>query len=66
MAKMTGLGKGLDALFSVNTDNKIEEIQAGEKIQNLKLSKKHKCFYQIFLFSSYYSFAELFLVVYII
>ena len=37
MAKMTGLGKGLDALFSVNTDNKIEEIQAGEKIQNLKL-----------------------------
>lgn len=38
MAKMTGLGKGLDALFSVNNVEPVkEEIQAGEVIQNLKL-----------------------------
>ena len=37
MAKMTGLGKGLDALFSENTEIQTEEIQEGEKIQNLKL-----------------------------
>ena len=38
MAKMTGLGKGLDALFSVNNVEPIkEEIQDGEVIQSLKL-----------------------------
>ena len=37
MAKMTGLGKGLDALFSTSTDNTTEQIQEGEKIQNLKI-----------------------------
>lgn len=38
MAKMTGLGKGLDALFSVNNVEPVkEEIQAGEVIQSLKL-----------------------------
>lgn len=38
MAKMTGLGKGLDALFSVNNVEPIkEEIQEGEVIQKLKL-----------------------------
>lgn len=38
MAKMTGLGKGLDALFTVNNVEPVkEEIQAGEVIQNLKL-----------------------------
>lgn len=36
MAKMTGLGKGLDALFSGNNDEQ-EEIKEGEVIQNLKL-----------------------------
>ncbi|MGN1310698.1 MAG: ParB/RepB/Spo0J family partition protein [Clostridia bacterium] len=38
MAKMTGLGKGLDALFSVNNVEPVkEEIQEGEVIQSLKL-----------------------------
>ena len=38
MAKMTGLGKGLDALFSNNIEVPEEEkISAGETIQNLKL-----------------------------
>lgn len=38
MAKMTGLGKGLDALFSVNNIEPVkEEIQEGEVIQSLKL-----------------------------
>ena len=38
MAKMTGLGKGLDALFSVNNVEPVkEEVQAGEVIQSLKL-----------------------------
>ena len=38
MAKMTGLGKGLDALFSSNVGNNInEEIQEGEQVQSLKL-----------------------------
>lgn len=38
MAKMTGLGKGLDALFSVNNVEPVkEEIQDGEVIQKLKL-----------------------------
>lgn len=37
MAKMTGLGKGLDALFSANIENQNEEIQEGEIIQSLKL-----------------------------
>ena len=35
MAKKTGLGKGLEALFADN--NTIEEVQEGEKILNLKL-----------------------------
>ena len=37
MAKMTGLGKGLDALFTNNVEKTIEEIKDGEKIENLKL-----------------------------
>ncbi|MFR6022422.1 MAG: ParB/RepB/Spo0J family partition protein [Clostridia bacterium] len=39
MAKKTGLGKGLDALFAstVEEERKEEEIQAGEKIHKLKL-----------------------------
>ena len=38
MAKMTGLGKGLDALFSVNNVEPVkEEIREGEIIQSLKL-----------------------------
>ena len=37
MAKMTGLGKGLDALFSANIENQNEEIKEGEIIQSLKL-----------------------------
>ncbi len=37
MAKMTGLGKGLDALFSTNIESSVEEIKDGEKIENLKL-----------------------------
>lgn len=38
MAKMTGLGKGLDALFTNSVDTPEEEkVQEGEIIQNLKL-----------------------------
>ena len=40
MAKKTGLGKGLDALFSSNINNEInseEQLQEGEVIQNLKI-----------------------------
>ena len=40
MAKKTGLGKGLDALFSNNLNNEInkeEHLQEGEIIQNLKI-----------------------------
>ena len=39
MAKKTGLGKGLDALFAstVEEERKEEEIQTGEKIHKLKL-----------------------------
>ena len=37
MAKMTGLGKGLDALFTSGPETQAEEIQEGEKIQSLKL-----------------------------
>lgn len=38
MAKMTGLGKGLDALFANSVETPVtEEIQKGEIIQNLKL-----------------------------
>ena len=37
MAKMTGLGKGLDALFTSEVNSTTEEIQEGERIQNLKL-----------------------------
>ena len=36
MAKKTGLGKGLDALFATNM---VEEIKEGESIQNIKLSE---------------------------
>ena len=38
MAKKTGLGKGLDALFSSNVPAE-EEINEGEVIQNIKLSE---------------------------
>ncbi len=38
MTKMTGLGKGLDALFSTNlVTNEEEKLQEGEVIQKLKL-----------------------------
>ena len=38
MAKMTGLGKGLEALFTINNVEPVkEDIQKGEIIQNLKL-----------------------------
>ena len=38
MTKKTGLGKGLDALFSTNlVTNEEEKLQEGEVIQNLKL-----------------------------
>ena len=37
MAKKTGLGKGLDALFSDSLKEDIEEIKEGEVVQNLKL-----------------------------
>ena len=38
MAKKTGLGKGLDALFSDKIQNeKEEQIQEGEVVQNLKI-----------------------------
>ena len=39
MAKKTGLGKGLDALFAstIEEEKKEEEIQEGERIQKLKL-----------------------------
>ena len=37
MAKKTGLGKGLEALFADNND--INEIQEGEKILNLKITE---------------------------
>lgn len=37
MAKKTGLGKGLDALFSDNLKEEKEELQEGEIVQNLKV-----------------------------
>ena len=37
MAKKTGLGKGLDALFANNPIPQEEEIQEGEVVRNLKL-----------------------------
>lgn len=38
MAKKTGLGKGLDALFSDSLkENKEEQLQEGEVVQNLKI-----------------------------
>ena len=39
MAKKTGLGKGLDALFADNLNNIKEEekIKEGEVVQNLKI-----------------------------
>lgn len=39
MAKKTGLGKGLDALFSTPVMDVNEEIQEGERVLNLKLSE---------------------------
>ena len=41
MAKKTGLGKGLNALFSENNIKieKEEEIKEGEKVVNLKITK---------------------------
>ena len=38
MAKMTGLGKGLDALFSTNP-LEIEELQENDKLKNLKITE---------------------------
>ena len=37
MAKMTGLGKGLDALFTNTVETEKEEIKEGEEVRNLKL-----------------------------
>ena len=37
MAKMTGLGKGLDALFTNSMEEQVEEIREGERIENLKI-----------------------------
>ena len=37
MAKKTGLGKGLDALFSTSVVE--EEVKVGETVQNIKLSE---------------------------
>ena len=40
MAKMTGLGKGLDALFANNLQDEVkkeEQLQEGEVVQNLKI-----------------------------
>ena len=37
MTKKTGLGKGLDALFTPNTLQEKEEVQEGEVIRNLKI-----------------------------
>ena len=37
MAKKTGLGKGLDALFSSTFEEEIEND--GEKVENIKLSE---------------------------
>lgn len=37
MAKKTGLGKGLDALFSINEIEEIEEKKDGEAVQNIKI-----------------------------
>ncbi len=37
MAKKTGLGKGLDALFSDNLKEEKEEIKEGEVVENLKI-----------------------------
>ena len=39
MAKKTGLGKGLDALFSAPLINESEEVEEGEKVLNIKLSE---------------------------
>lgn len=39
MAKNTGLGKGLDALFSAEGISKSEEIQEGEVVQNIKITE---------------------------
>ena len=39
MAKKTGLGKGLDALFSSPVINDNETIEEGEKVLNLRISE---------------------------
>ncbi len=39
MAKMTGLGKGLDALFSDSKLNTKEEVLEGETVKNIKLTE---------------------------
>ena len=39
MAKKTGLGKGLDALFSNSTQNIEEEVKEGEKILTLEVNE---------------------------
>lgn len=39
MAKMTGLGKGLDALFSTDTIAKTGKTEDGEVVQNIKITE---------------------------
>ena len=39
MAKMTGLGKGLDALFSTDTISKTGKTEDGEVVQNIKITE---------------------------
>lgn len=39
MAKMTGLGKGLDALFSADTIAKTGKTEDGEVVQNIKITE---------------------------
>ena len=39
MAKKTGLGKGLDALFKDTIKEEIEEIQEGEKILKVNINE---------------------------
>ena len=52
MAKKTGLGKGLDALFAstIEEEKKEEEIQAGEKIHKLKLIENFSACLDFLLF----------------
>ena len=39
MAKMTGLGKGLDALFKDTIKEENEEVQEGEKILKININE---------------------------